>query len=151
MLYKASIRGIIRGGQRPVKPDLLDLTRDDNFAPIRPDPHRPVRVLPAPLMWRGGYGYIICLDTRGGAVMDFGWPAPPRPDYIYKITFKFSTYINPFFYLPLSHFSLFFSQPSLPHLVTHAAANLSHSPSRRASLSLSLYTSIIDPTTFFLF
>ena len=38
--------------------------------------------------------------------------------------------------MALSHSSLFFSKPSLPHVVTHTTTSLSYSPSHAASLSI---------------
>ena len=73
------------------------------------------------------------------------WLTSPAPIIFTKLPLGFQHIYKPIFLpssLAISHSSLFFSQPSLPHLVTHTAASLSRSPSRR---SLSLHHSIFLP------
>ena len=79
---------------------------------------------------RGGHGFWL---TNPAPIIFT--KSPLGFQHIYKLIFLPSS-------LAISHSSLFFSQPSLPHLVTHTVASLSRSPSR---CSLSLHHSIFLP------
>ena len=108
---------------RSSAPRIVLRNRDGNFAPIRPDPPRPMRVFPA----RRGDGAVTgcknCPNTRGGAGRSRILFDPPRPDssIFTKLPLSRVFIYKPLFLSCLSlSSSLFFSaflsyRPPLPH------------------------------------